>query len=137
MIESLPEPMYHKFLYPVMTTDDMTRDENVAHMLASIPKNVGQIQYGKSQELQDEDSTTLPRYEQQSEVAKEEEVTEMEDVLSYGVTSDSPCFHPIMSKSMAPELHSLYKNVALEDDSIFPETSDANSRESEPPTTPS
>jgi len=37
---------------------------------------------------------------------------------------------------MAPELHSLYKNVALEDDSIFLETSDANSRESEPSTTP-
>merc|ERR1719334_3094179 len=119
MIESLSVPMYHMHLDLVMTTDDMMKEEMVAHLLASTPKNVGQIQCGKSQELQDEDSTTLPRYEQQIEDAKKEEVTEMEDVHSYGVTSDSPCFHPIISKSMAPELHSLYKNVALEDDSIF------------------
>jgi len=54
-----PEPTYHMDLDLVMTTDDMMKEEMVAHMLASTPKNVGQIQYGKSQELQDEDSTHL------------------------------------------------------------------------------
>jgi len=134
--KSLAESTNHLDLDTVMTTDGMTRREMVAHMLASTPKNVGQIQCGKSKELQDEDSMTFAQYEQQSDGAMEEkEVTEMEDVHSYGVTSDSPHFYPEISKSKSQEFHLLSKNLVIEDDSSFPETSYVNSRESELSTT--